>query len=266
MKEPALQLWTWLNTIWHIFLFLLSTAVLAVAAFFTSELFTDLRRYSVELIWIFIYFCLFPDVMASNLPRFQVSKCLWKSGQPGAQLRRYPHHQERPWQPLLCCQLQVRGSRHWERWRRFFHCHTCIPGNLLCYGLVNCLLVYFGFAPKHENNYDWGQYLNLMLIKKHSLGTGYFPEKRQQKTERHKFLLIWLKPKTCQWKHIKCSGGGVVSPAIWHSLVQTPCSMWRTKRSPGRCLTPHWKLHLCCRTCRRWRVKLCQQCADATVN
>lgn len=67
--------------------------------------------------------------MASDLPRLQVSKCLWESGQPGALLWRCPHHQERPRQPLLCRQLQVRGSCHWERRRRFFHCYTCIPGN-----------------------------------------------------------------------------------------------------------------------------------------
>lgn len=89
------------------------------------------RGVNIYIVFIFS----FPDVMASHLPRFEVSKCLWKSGQPGAKLRRNPHHQERPWQPLLRCQLQVRGSRHWEFWRRFFHCYTCIPGN---YGLVSC--------------------------------------------------------------------------------------------------------------------------------
>lgn len=73
--------------------------------------------------------------MASDLPKLQVSKCLRKSGQPGALLRRYPHHQERPWQPLLCRQLQVRGSRHREFWRGLFHCYTCIPGNWHCYTL-----------------------------------------------------------------------------------------------------------------------------------
>lgn len=38
----------------------------------------------------------FSDVMASDVPKLQVSKCLWKSSQPGALLRRYPHHQECP--------------------------------------------------------------------------------------------------------------------------------------------------------------------------
>lgn len=69
------------------------------------------------------------DVMAPDLPKLQVSKRVWQSGQPGALLRRHSHHQERPWQPLLCRQLQV--PRHSDRgcWRRVLHCHPRLPGN-----------------------------------------------------------------------------------------------------------------------------------------
>lgn len=71
--------------------------------------------------------------MAPDLPKLQVSKCLRKSGQPGALLRRRPHHQERPRQPLLCRQLQVHRSGHRECRRGLVHCYTCIPGNWRCY-------------------------------------------------------------------------------------------------------------------------------------
>lgn len=92
---------------------------------------------------LLFFFVSLPDVMASDLPRLQVSKRLWQSGQPGALLRRHPHHQERPRQPLLRRQLQVRGRGHRERRRRFLHRHTSDTGEGAAAPLARRLLVCF---------------------------------------------------------------------------------------------------------------------------
>lgn len=68
--------------------------------------------------------------MAPDLPKLQVSKRLWQSCQQGALLRRHPHHQERPWQPLLRRQQQVPGHSDRELWRRGLHHYPSHSGNL----------------------------------------------------------------------------------------------------------------------------------------
>lgn len=97
--------------------------------------------------------------MASDLPRLQVSKRLRQSGQPGALLRRHPHHQERPRQSLLRRQLQVRGRGHRERRRRFFHSHTCNAGKGAATLLARRLRVCFSALPSYFTFYRARLYL-----------------------------------------------------------------------------------------------------------
>ncbi|TRZ07597.1 hypothetical protein HGM15179_019513, partial [Zosterops borbonicus] len=63
------------------------------------------------------------DVMAAAVPQLQVPERLREGGEPGALLRRDPHHQERPRQPFLRRQRAVPGHRHRERRRRLLPRH-----------------------------------------------------------------------------------------------------------------------------------------------
>jgi len=61
--------------------------------------------------------------MAPAVPQLQVSERLREGGEPGALLRRHPHHQERPRQPLLRRQHPIPRHRDRERRRRLLPRH-----------------------------------------------------------------------------------------------------------------------------------------------
>ncbi|XP_019297197.1 coronin-2B isoform X1 [Panthera pardus] len=133
---------------------------------------------------------LLQDVLASTIPQLQVPERLREGGQPGALLRRYPHHQECARQPLLCCQCPLPGHCHRERGRWLLPGHPpgadsahTVPTTWLaslCFHTCSC---YTHWAPR-----DQGQCPPILLFQHpgfhQDTGPGSFRTKKRFETGR----------------------------------------------------------------------------------